>query len=347
MSDSNLRSWVPHVQWVEIRVFGCGIGEGIVVNFGNRAFGAIDCSRASVDYARDLHLRKGLKPLFFLLTHPHADHYGGAEDLLQLPFEKICRFAGLNGTDLKRLFDRSQANRHNAKLRNNGRALRGVLDAISGAPVDSQRFVSQDTTIFEDGVGPQGIKIYAIAPTAQSIRDFENGLLRTGIAQQQRASLCNGVSVVVVIEFGGCRALLCGDAHRKAVAHLRDRPIDVIKLAHHGSSGDNLSSDLRRILGKSPETIGIVTGYSSSGLPRKATMRRLTKEVFGGERWRLMTTYESRRLGQVEKDWNQESEGSRVRALGARGVGWKAVCMLRNGRTRVGSFDDIQGTANA
>ncbi|MCU0620399.1 MAG: DNA internalization-related competence protein ComEC/Rec2 [Gemmatimonadales bacterium] len=84
----------------------------------------------------------------------------------------------------------------------------------------------------------------------------------------------NEDSVVLLVEYGGFRALLAGDAGAAAEAALRGRigPVDVLKVGHHGSAGSTTAGWLEEVR---PRVAVISVGRNRYGHPSPSVLARL------------------------------------------------------------------------
>ncbi len=95
----------------------------------------------------------------------------------------------------------------------------------------------------------------------------------------------NDYSLVIKITYGDTKFLFCGDAEAKEENEIlefgSDVDADVLKVAHHGSSGSSTNEFLEAV---SPEYCVISCGKDNDyGHPHKATLERLkkyTKEIY-------------------------------------------------------------------
>lgn len=93
----------------------------------------------------------------------------------------------------------------------------------------------------------------------------------------------NEDSVVLLVEYGGFRALLTGDAGRPVEARLRNRigRVDVLKAGHHGSRTATGADWLREL---SPRAVVVSVGVNRYGHPAPEALQRIAAS--GAELWR-------------------------------------------------------------
>jgi len=83
----------------------------------------------------------------------------------------------------------------------------------------------------------------------------------------------NGRAVVLEIAAGGARVLLAADAESEVLSRLELRPVDVMKVSHHGSADPGLPAVLERLR---PRIAGIEVGAGNPyGHPAPSTLAAL------------------------------------------------------------------------
>jgi competence protein ComEC len=83
--------------------------------------------------------------------------------------------------------------------------------------------------------------------------------------------------VVARLEAGGVSALLTADAESNVTGPLQLAPVDVLKVAHHGSADPGLPALLARL---HPRIAAIEVGrHNTYGHPTPATLAALTRAV--------------------------------------------------------------------
>jgi len=185
---------------------------------------------------------RGIRRLAALvITHPHADHFGGASAVLE-HFE------------VDQVLDPVLA------VGSSGYA--DVLDAAqkAGVPWIPAR---AGATVTIDGV------------SVRTLHPTDSAMVEEVRRAQEGAAEANMVSVVLLVSWNGFQALLTGDAYvdveRRIMAEVGD--IDVLKVGHHGS---RTSTDARLLTNTRPEVALISVGRGNRyGHPAPDVLQRL------------------------------------------------------------------------
>jgi competence protein ComEC len=106
---------------------------------------------------------------------------------------------------------------------------------------------------------------------------FRLGRLRLRVLSPDRAGTptddLNRWAVVLLVTYGAIDTLLPGDAETDVTARLLARPVEIVKVAHHGSSDPGLESELRELR---PALAVISVGRGNDyGHPRASTLAAL------------------------------------------------------------------------
>jgi len=78
------------------------------------------------------------------------------------------------------------------------------------------------------------------------------------------SSDANNLSIVVLVEYKGYKALFTGDAESDILSKVEKEPVNLLKVPHHGSSDEHLQALLQQIR---PEVMAISVGENSFGHP--------------------------------------------------------------------------------
>jgi hypothetical protein len=280
------------IETLQLFFFGPGFGESIAVHLPDGQWGLVDCyirrNEEGVGVLEFLR-QKGVGELaFFCLTHPHADHYMGAEQVLNQFAGRIHRLWQWDGLTTKALETRAiVAAKVRAAKRRNSRAdecadgLLAVIEAIANGrkKIREYRRVTSPTSLLKTC----DYEISAIRPNHNLVADIEDKILAKNVNagyfvlnEDEEGSLLNNLSIVLLLEFGEARVLLLGDAEGAAEAlHQSITQITAIKIAHHGSC-NGLGADGFCCPPTEAASIPclVITPYSKNRLPRIEMIER-------------------------------------------------------------------------
>jgi competence protein ComEC len=172
-----------------------------------------------------------------LVSHAQADHDGGAAAVLAT----VPTTLFLDGRD-------------------------GIHDpdGDAAAAVAARRGIRRVTPVAGDLVRAGPVALHILWPPAEAPADHAGG------DPNERA-------VVAVAQDGRTRVLLTADAESDVTAALPIGPVDVLKVAHHGSADPGLAAELRTL---TPRVAGIEVGaHNTYGHPTAATLAVLRRSV--------------------------------------------------------------------
>jgi competence protein ComEC len=179
-----------------------------------------------------------------VLTHPHEDHVGGAAVLLRR--YRVARVA-------------------EPGMRGSGPGWGALTAELARQGRTTERLAAGGR------LGLDGATVRVLWPRAGTVPE----------APGETGTAVNDVSIVLDVRYGARRFLLMGDAEQEVDAALvaggsvdpGDRPVDVLKVAHHGSrtatTGDFLAAARPRV---AVVSVGAQNDY---GHPAPATLERL------------------------------------------------------------------------
>jgi beta-lactamase superfamily II metal-dependent hydrolase len=291
-----------------IYVLGPGVGESIVLLMPDGRVVVVDsCERAGINLPALLLTRLGITQIDLLVvTHPDLDHVKGLTEILdgfnparvwRYPFALLREILAT----LTKAPESSDYARH-------VEAVRGY------AALDDHLMrtgLVEEVTYGRTWAPPGSpYNVHALAPTSYDTNRARNRV--RGLIERRRrrwllsdqaktwlsagtplGDLPNMVSLGLAIEWGARRIVLAGDIENgdggpysgwSGVLEHLDRPddqrgrlvddVDLIKVAHHGSSGAFSAVAWKRHA-RSAKTIGVVTTYSPSSLPDRDTLGAL------------------------------------------------------------------------
>ena len=334
--------------YAEVHVFGGKrYGESIVLKLPDGSFGVVDsCLDEELNGARrnpvaEYLKSRGVSELRFLcLTHPHRDHFEGMLRLftefrpkqfwhpantsakfiaslikrLKLPALEVNAFASLDALDeLEKLYFAVSARMKDSRIRR--------------LPFQCVSVVMNLSLLEVPAVGT----FKAIAPHGNDIQSFQDrlqsaftpdGSLRPDLPDEK----FNKISIALLIAFKKFQIILCGDVENASWQLIRrdclteDWRSRLFKVSHHGSAGAFCKKLSDAVFGNVAGTESVLTGFSSSHLPRQSVvheLKSLSKSVAITHRVHLQTrtdspATESRRvLGQTFGIPSQQSSRSR------------------------------------
>lgn len=227
---------------LEVHIIDVGQGDSILIRSGG---GVILIDAGPNDAEDDLraHLNAcGIKKIdYFICTHPHEDHIGGADMVLN---EYTVGTLIMNETDVSTA------------------TVKRLLDSIekSGVPID----IPETGEVFTLG----DIGFTVLAPDSSITADGNN-------------DGGNDSSIVIRLVYGETSFIFTGDAETgsesKILATFSSEQLksDFLKIGHHGS---NTSTSAKFLEAVSPSSVAISCGKGNSyGHPHREILNRLTK----------------------------------------------------------------------
>jgi competence protein ComEC len=208
---------------------------------------------------------------YFIATHPHPDHIGAADEVLNgIKVDSVID----NGVDMS------------TPAPSPTPARRGAKPAPSPAPRRTRaKTVTSFFDEYKEALQKSGAKHQKAEP-GQKI-DLGGGAILTVLApsepfftkDQMKAggNEPNANSIVLRLDFGGFSMLLMGDAEEQTESRLLNRDADLtaklIKIAHHGSKYASSEDFLKRV---KPEAAIISTGaWNRYSHPSQSVLDRL------------------------------------------------------------------------
>ena len=291
---------------LRLTLFGPGFGEAVTVEIGGRYLFQVDCCRPAIAHLQELR-DQDFHHAFFLLTHPHFDHFQAVEDCLAFPFLEVCRFAGMHATELDSILQKRGHKSTNAKFRGSAHSFRRFLAIWKDKDPSCLQQVSRNTMVAREEFDYEGttipFEVMAISPTEREVSRFNAALGSTATANNDHN---NDASVILRIRFGDADILLTGDAgdavFTEAVEAAAGRA-NILKLAHHGSARSNSASLTTRLLKSDRKSLVIVTPFHARGLPDVSVISDVVEQALGGDASRLVMSSTPTRDAQVEAEW--------------------------------------------
>jgi hypothetical protein len=252
----------PKTDEIELTFFGPGFGESIVVHIPGIGWGIIDScefgpvSGRFVPPLQYVIYQKVNRLAFLVLTHPHADHFKGMEQIVDHylgRIDRVCRYAGDGARELGvYLTNRAIKGTPGAK------SLSSVFKAFKKAVdnnAESRRLGAMTQIIPRKQVSINGttteVEVLSLSPSAYDEQLYVN-ILRvaspelTGIITEIPDSDHNLVSSAIWISAGDVVVILGSDVEKgrgrssgwRGIIGSVDAPglpVKALKVSHHGS----------------------------------------------------------------------------------------------------------------
>lgn len=243
---------------VEVRILDVGEGSAALIRTPQGHAALVDAGPSGADLASQL-ASLGVQALdLVLISHPHADHFGG-----------LAEIAGQTRVGL--LVDQVRVD-----------PARGP--PVSGEPANylaiRRRLQDAGARLVEARSGMtlevDDVTLRLFAP-ATSVVAGESGFGRRPGGPAMTSDELNDASLVVEVLSGGVAILLPGDAEAAALAGYSLSPVDAVVVPHHGSRG-GLTAQLLEDLGP-PQLACVSVGAGNSfGHPAAETLLVLQEQ---------------------------------------------------------------------
>jgi len=271
------------LQNVRIYCLGPGFGESIVVRLPCGGWGVVDCYHGTrggtVDFLEKMKVER-LK--FFCLTHPHEDHYRGANRLFDRytgNIEQVWRFPWQTAKDLRNLAlaanfrDTYHGDSEGQDMASNYlKMVESFIrerDRIADPDRNYRHVMGYNKLIEEDGY-----QVEVRGPVATTVEKFQERfaqiVIKTApeLLSDEGGELINSISVVLMITFGAARIFLLGDAQGPTAKLDDEKEIyTLVKIAHHGSNNGLGAETLTTASKRGRIDHGLLTPYNRSSLP--------------------------------------------------------------------------------
>lgn len=273
---------------LQLFFFGPGVGESIVVKLPCGRWGVVDCyqSRLVGGTLQFLKEQKVSRLAFFCITHPHEDHFLGANVLLKSyagKIDEVWRYPDFEDNAINhnillaakiQAITRQDAEA-NSLLDHFVEVLNATRDVTANLSKESYRPVIAPMSLLKR----DSYEILALRPTHAILQDLQAQVAKLPTPQgflllnDEEGALLNKLSVVLLIKFGNSRILLLGDAQGS------DEPLNptvkrytVVKVAHHGSINGFAATAITA--GKCRVEQMIIGPYSRTGLPTSKMLEK-------------------------------------------------------------------------
>jgi len=295
------------MQSIEVILFGKGIGESVLLNCGNNHWIVIDCCMnlenslpAPLEYLRSKGLSEdSIKQI--VISHFHNDHIVGMNQLIQVcPNADVFVSKALSIGESLRFFAFQSTQTQKTQIENGLSEFIKVSNILESRN-KSYKKVSSDQLLYQDRINK--MQIYALSPSDQDCRNTENAFQRLLFqcnessvpAISKNTTNHNCITVLVSTQFMdnpkndvllGADLEITKDINSgwDSVVNCTaspDKSVKVFKIPHHGSQTAYHPTTWDKCM--LPESIGILTTYDSSSLPREEYLQRykgLTTELY-------------------------------------------------------------------
>jgi beta-lactamase superfamily II metal-dependent hydrolase len=267
---------------LSIHILNVGHGDSIVIEHeseGKKSFGVVDSNAAVDEIPRALEklTKLGADRLSFVaLTHPHADHYGGLEKVLENFSGRINAFFTF---PIEKQRDRLKKLAQKYQL-----AAQGTdSETVKGRALQFISFithVSKSGKIWEAPTGLLGyltvhgfsdLTIQHALPPSRVKGRYYNSIDKGVLSLEDESD--NALSTALLLHYKGNTILLGGDGTEENWLHQAQRlrtqhpsmRANVVKLPHHGAKKDCSDSVLDSIFSAPNESIERIAIISANG----------------------------------------------------------------------------------
>lgn len=193
---------------LKVHILDVGHGDTIILEIPiereDKIFGVVDCvnfKEKVKDYLKDLHAEK---LAFVVATHPHEDHIGGLQELLEEYEDNVTEF-------------------WDSGYLHTSSTYKNLLTYLSEHEEITTEFIDSGTIV---RFGKMRVNV--LSPPDRLL------------SESKVATNINNASIVIRVEYGDSKILLSGDAQFGSWAHMRINHWDVLraqvlKVSHHGS----------------------------------------------------------------------------------------------------------------
>ena len=209
---------------LKISMLDIGHGDAILIQTGKQTI-LIDTALTKMHdiLVQDLEKFSVTKIDKLILTHPHADHIGGAKMLLNPTQEELATYPYLKKISVAEVYDNDVA--YTSKL------YRNFMKAINKKGTPCQSLKTGDTLDFGNGV-----KFTVLNPTAE----FVETINAKNFDKNDRQYNINNGSIVGKLTYKNFSMMFTGDCEKESEAKIlannnaENLKCDILKSGHHG-----------------------------------------------------------------------------------------------------------------
>lgn len=282
----------PQPDEIEISLFGKGIGESIVVHFGDGRYAIIDSfinpetnNPIAIDYLQAMGISLD-KIELVISTHWHNDHTAGLTKILEktstdvkfvtYPILEKEKFNNFIESGLKR---NVKSTTEFSNILNNFILKRKLKLVYASHNKLVYNIIGKDISHGVD------VNFFALSPQDKELSDYLLYYLKLPNKNDNSYSFPddNEISIVIWLQIGDDIILLGGDLEEKnanttgwkAVIqnHTLNGKANLFKVPHHGSISSHNNNIWSNLL--NPHPISILSVFNSSGLPKETDKNRI------------------------------------------------------------------------
>ncbi len=288
----------PQKDELEVTLFGKGVGESILIHFGDSRYAIIDSFRnpgskkpIALEYLELINVPINNIELV-VATHWHKDHIEGLYDILK-QLKNNTKFVTYNIIQ-EELFNTFINSGISSDLLTNkfstSLEFSNILNMIDQKKVDIV-FASNNKVIHKVLASSMSHKkdvtFYSLSPQDKEIYDYIKSL---NLPKEEDSFTIltddNLISIVIWLEIGKNIILFGGDLLEKSNEdsgwnailknHILSGKADLFKVPHHGSISSHNEKVWTNLLEDKP--VSILTKFNISSLPKKQDIKRLMKK---------------------------------------------------------------------
>jgi beta-lactamase superfamily II metal-dependent hydrolase len=265
---------------LQVHVLDVGQGDAILIR-------APSGKTALVDAGDEAHAKTVVEALgryqvqqldYFIATHPHPDHIGGAPAVLKAVKVLNVLDSGIPPSDFEQP---AAAPAQNAKGKGKSPAKKPPAKPRAAVQLPTMKTYNA----FQDAAKQSGAQLAQAAPGAHY--DLGDGVVLTSLApvappftEEQISgggNVPNANSIVLRLDYGDFSMLLTGDAEaqteQRLLSNNANLPAQILKVAHHGSKYATTDEFLRRV--KPAAALISLDRFNRYGHPAQAVLDRL------------------------------------------------------------------------
>lgn len=328
---------IPDSQYLEVSLFGSGVGECVVAHLGSGEWMIVDsCWHAetnqpvALQYLRSINVDLARAVKLVVISHWHDDHVAGISEVVDACQNARIAFSGALAKDefLKLVSTYAQSSlildREKSGVREMAKVLGVLRDrkkrSVQGERSPHHRLCGPDQLLYKSKSA--SCEVLSLSPSdaavTQALAEF-GGLQPKGNTDRLRvvSPERNHNAVVLWVKFNSIRALLGADLQETADHYmgwsavlksevLPDGKAMVFKIPHHGSTNAHSERVWSEMIVKD-HPIAVMTTYNRGGtpLPKDTDVARILQKTERAYCTTVPKTQAPRRPTVVEKMFNE------------------------------------------